>query len=196
MFKSDRCLIFIVFGRHSMSARTLIMTACHPRITDEHQRLLAYIDGCNFNPYFERGVHLGLIRSNADQSAMIYALKQYYAICMLDPGNGHVISPVLDPLWYAHMLSIEEYREFCVEVVGEYMHHTPLTKDDVEANAKVEKLYDYTLECLCECFTTVDERMWPPLANDRLTCLHRGNETLYPKMQAIRVFNPIPCMAI
>lgn len=173
-----------------MKARTLALTATHSGITPEHLKKLVFIDGCDFNHYFEKGVELGLIPNDTDREAMIFALKQYYAIAMLDPANGHAISDLLDPLWHAHMLFSQEYEQFCITVIGEYMHHTPLLKNDIAMRAKVRSLYDYTLQRLHECFNGVDEAMWPVLSDERLICLHRGNQDVYAGMQAIRLFPP------
>lgn len=178
-----------------MNTRTLALMSIHPGITSEHYKKLVFIDTCEFNRYFDKGVELGLIPGNADRDAMIFALKQYYAIAMLDPANGHAVSDVLDPLWHAHMLFSEEYEQFCIEVVGEFMHHTPLLKDDDAMRTKVRALYDYTLDRMHECFSYVDERMWPALPDERLICMHKGNQSIYAGMQAIRLFPPNTAMA-
>ncbi|MCA9361741.1 hypothetical protein KC906_00040 [Candidatus Kaiserbacteria bacterium] len=153
-----------------------------------HQERLAYIDSCDFSRYFDKAVELDLISGNVDREAIIFALKQYYAIAMLDPANGHAVSDVVDPLWHAHMLFSEEYAQFCSIVVGEYMHHTPLLKNDDAMRMKVRALYDYTLLRLRECFSHVDERMWPALLDERLICMHKGNQSIYIDMQAARLF--------
>ncbi|HEX4799366.1 MAG TPA: hypothetical protein VFV22_02405 [Candidatus Paceibacterota bacterium] len=173
-----------------MNTITLAFSAIHPNITSEHLERLTFIDVSDFNRYFEKAVELGLISREADRDAMIFSLKQYYAIAMLDPANGHAVSDVLDPLWHAHMLFSEEYHQFCVEVVGEFMHHTPLPKEDGAMRTKVRSLYDYTLVRLRECFSHVDERMWPTLPDDRLICMHKGNQAMYAGMQSIRLFEP------
>lgn len=168
--------------------KSLCLTAIHSGIMPVHQEGLAYIDSCDFNRYFDKAIELETISDGADREAVIFALKQYYAIAMLDPANGHAVSDVVDPLWHAHMLFSEEYEQFCRAVIGEYMHHTPFLKDDGVMRTKVRRLYDYTLLRLRECFSHVDERMWPILSDERLICMHKGNQSIYLSMQAIRLF--------
>lgn len=177
------------------AGKTLVLSVIHPALGPEHHKRLQYIDACDFNRYFEKAVELGLIEKDADREAMIFGLKQYYAIAMLDPANGHAISDVLDPLWHVHMLFSEEYAAFCENVVGQYMHHTPLLKDDGPARTKVRALYDYTLGRLGECFAEVDGRMWPALPDERLICLHKGNQDIYTALQRHRLFPPEPALA-
>jgi hypothetical protein len=174
---------------------TLTMSAIHPDITSEHLAKLNYIDTCDFGRYFDKGIELGLISSESNRDEMIFGLKQYYAIAMLDPANGHAISDTLDPLWHAHMLFSLEYTEFCMAVVGEYMHHTPLEKDSSDMRAKVRQLYDYTLVRMRECFNHFNEQMWPALTDERLICWHKGNQTIYASMQKQRLFEPNAAMA-
>lgn len=177
------------------ASRTLVLTVIHPAIGPEHLRRLQYIDECDFKRYFAKAVELGQVSPEADRQAMIYGLKQYYAIAMLDPANGHAISDVLDPLWHAHMLFSEEYAAFCEAVVGQYMHHKPLLKDDVSARWQVRKLYDNTRVRLMECFSHVDERVWPALSEERLICMHKGNQGIYTALQQHRLYPPEPALA-
>lgn len=174
---------------------TLASSAIHPNIGPEHRKRLLYIDQCDFSRYFAKAVELGLGPHDVDGEAIVFGLKQYYAIAMLDPANGHAISDVLDPLWHAHMLFSEEYEAFCNKVVGQYMHHAPLRKDDTVMLRRVRVLYDYTLRRLRECFRNVDERVWPTLPDERLICLHKGNQDTYTALQEYRLYAPVPALA-
>lgn len=121
----------------------------------------------------------------------ILALKQYYAIAMLDPANGHAISAELDSFWHAHMLFSEEYTCFCEEVVGEYMHHKPLLHDNEDELARVLNLYNCTTDRLAELFTYVDTQFWPRRVEKAdLICMHKGNQTMYMSLQGIRLYEP------
>jgi hypothetical protein len=127
----------------------------------------------------------------------ILGLKQYYAVAMLDPANGHAVSPELDPLWHAHMLFSSQYDRFCKGLVGEYMHHSPLLHDDHVAVEKVARLYEYTIEVLRASFTDLDPVFWPlTLKRDQLLCAHQGTSDMYPDWQVHRLYPPNPEYAV
>jgi hypothetical protein len=174
---------------------TLCATVIHSGIKPEHRSLLTYIDNTDFSKYFDKAVSLGMIPATADRDAMVFGLKQYYAIAMLDPANGHAVSDVLDPLWHAHMLFSVEYTDFCKVVVGEYMHHVPLIDGDTEARAKIRLLYDSTLQKLTECFSHVDQNVWPTMVDERLVCRHQGSTIHYTGMQQHRLYAPDAALA-
>lgn len=126
----------------------------------------------------------------------LLALKQYYAVAMLDPANAHAISAELDPFWHAHMLFSEEYSKFCDDVVGEYMHHKPLLHDDEADVDKVETLYNYTVKVLPELFTEVSPKFWPgKVERLELICMHKGNQDMYSGLQSIRLYEPVSALA-
>lgn len=121
----------------------------------------------------------------------IYALKQYYAVAMLDPANAHAVSRPVDPFWHAHVLHTEQYAEFCNRVVGEYMHHRPLNHGNKKHVAVIRRLYDYTLDVLPKLFSVVDGEFWLTGAPDEmLICWHKGNQEIYRALQPMRLFEP------
>jgi hypothetical protein len=121
----------------------------------------------------------------------IFALKQYYAIALLDPANAHAVSRPIDPFWHSHLLHSELYQEFCDEVVGEYMHHRPLDHDNREHVAVIRRLYEYTVDVLPQVFKTIDPEFWPrKVSNADLICWHKGNQTIYLAVQPHRLFEP------
>lgn len=120
----------------------------------------------------------------------IEALKQYYAIALLDPANMHAVSDVVDPFWHAHILFTEDYVSFCERVVGRYMHHDPLDKTDAKALVHVRRIYDYTRSSFRQLLRKVDSRWWPEGSDRVVVCLHMNSydpelmrDTLFP-------FNP------
>jgi hypothetical protein len=119
-----------------------------------------------------------LKQKNTDKhhmQGMLFALKQYYALPVLDPFNMHAVSDEVDDLWHAHMLCSKDYTGFCEKVIGYFMHHEPLDKDNFRAVAHVRAQYDYTIECLSKWFTNVSEVFWPRSVSDtRLICVHFG----------------------
>ena len=107
---------------------------------------------------------------------MLFALKQYYALPVLDPFNMHAVSFEVDDAWHAHMLCSKDYADFCSKVVGYFMHHEPLDRENPRAVAHVRVQYEYTIECMHKWFESVDEKFWPRDVSDaRLICWHFGN---------------------
>jgi len=122
----------------------------------------------------------------------IIALKQYYAIALLDPANAHAVSAAVDPFWHAHILHTQEYMRFCEQVIGEYMHHQPLDRANAPQLENVRTLYGYTLEILEKLFGGIDEEFWSTDMSDAaMICFHKGNVEIYPQMQPIRLFEPV-----
>ena len=121
----------------------------------------------------------------------IYALKQYYAVAMLDPANAHAVSRPVDPFWHAHILHTEQYVEFCNRVVGEYMHHRPLNHGNEDHVAVIRRLYRYTLDVLPKLFNVVDNNFWTKdIPDEMLICWHKGNQEIYRELQPMRLFEP------
>lgn len=174
-----------------------VISTIRLRIHPEHRRRLELID---FEDYS------GVARKVAEHFAEtdrplpfghleqgIFALKQYYAIALLDPANAHAVSRPLDPFWHAHILHTERYHAFCQAVIGEYMHHRPLDHGRPDHVAAVRTLYDYTLETLGKLFGTVNPAFWPAgVADSELICMHKGNQGIYPDVQPYRLFEPNP----
>ena len=126
----------------------------------------------------------------------VYALKQYYAVALLDPANPHAISAEVDPFWHAHILHTEQYVAFCQNLVGEYMHHRPLDRSRPADVAGMKILYDYTQAIMPKLFgeVEVDRAFWPigEAAHAVLICHHKGNQGIYPAVQKHRLFEPAP----
>ncbi len=121
----------------------------------------------------------------------IYALKQYYAVALLDPANAHAVSVPVDPFWHFHVLHTEQYMDFCNRVIGEYMHHRPLDHSKKPHLEAVRQLYSYTLDVLPQLFSVVDAEFWPQnLADSAIICWHKGNQSIYQEVQQYRLFEP------
>lgn len=120
----------------------------------------------------------------------IEALKQYYAIVLLDPANMHALAVPLDPFWHAHILHTRQYVEFSEKVFGQYIHHNPLDKSDKEELGKVRDLYSYTLDCMPKLFRSIDRQFWPEgTSDDILVCAHLN---VSPEMRLIHQYAVLP----
>lgn len=167
------------------------------RITHNQRRRLERIDAEDFSLVMNKAMEdlaaSGVHPSHDYGKRGIYALKQYYSVAMPDPANAHAVTLPIDPFWHAHILFTAEYRNFCNDVIGEYMDHVPLDKQDSKKVDNVRGLYDHTLEVLPKLFANIDRDFWPPIVtNNDLICYHKGNTTIYAALQADRLFEPVP----
>lgn len=163
--------------------------------TDQHRRLKR-IDAEDYSLVMEKAMEdladRGRPVTREYASRGIYALKQYYAVAMLDPANAHSVTLPIDPFWHAHILFTAEYRAFCDDIVAQYMDHVPLDRRDYRKVENVRQLYDYTLGVLPQLFNDVNLEFWPPVVSDaELICYHKGNTEIYPALQPDRLFDPV-----
>lgn len=167
------------------------------QVTSDQYRRLCRIDAEDFTLIAKKVAEdfkkLGVVVTQEYLDTGIYALKQYYAVAMLDPANAHAVTVPIDPFWHAHILFTAQYREFCADVVGEYMDHVPLNFDEQDEVKNVGQLYSYTLTIMPKLFDRIDEKFWPSqFSQADLICYHKGNSSIYLDLQADRLFEPAP----
>lgn len=172
-----------------------ISAALKVTVHPDHERRLSYIDSEDYSGVARKvAEYLDILKLQPSERYFergVFALKQYYAVALFDPANGHAVSRSLDPFWHFHVLHTEQYVEFCNKVVGEYMHHRPLNRENLEHVATMRRLYGYTYEILEKLFSSVDGEFWPSNVSDvDLICWHKGNQTIYREIQAHRLFEP------
>lgn len=63
-------------------------------------------------------------------------------------------SAIIDDLWHEFILHTRAYAEFCTFVLGNFVHHVPLSSPDPTS-------YNRTLQRIKEQFGGLDERFWP-----------------------------------
>lgn len=166
------------------------------KLNNEHIVRIKLIDQEDFSSIVRKTREILLASGRNDISDEylergVFALKQYYALAMLDPANAHAISDIVDPFWHAHILHSEQYVPFCTSVVGEYMHHRPLDKSNAGHVEIISRLYDYTHTVLQSFFVNVDDLFWPKAVSDvTLICWHKGNSSIYQDLQKIRLLEP------
>lgn len=177
-----------------------ILSGLKVSVGAEHRRRLAIIDDEDYSGVIRKTreiLEVGRQSPVSDQYLKkgVLALKQYYAIALLDPANGHAISAAVDPFWHAHLLHSRQYATFCDKAVGEFMHHIPLDRSNEAQMENIRVLYGYTIEVLNKIFlpSEIDRNFWPPGIMDlHLICWHFGNSVAYPDVQHLRMFEPDP----
>jgi len=175
----------------------MLMSRINARITPDQHRRIQRIDAEDFDLVMlkvaEDLAATGKVVTRDYLERGIFALKQYYAVAMLDPANAHSITRPIDPFWHAHILCTAEYRKFCDDVVGEYMDHVPLDKRNPNKVKNVRQLYAYTIKIIPRLFLDIDLDFWPEASSDDdLICYHKGNQQIYRDLQRDRLFAPTP----
>jgi len=102
----------------------------------------------------------------------IEALKQYYAVALLDPDNMHAVSEAVDPFWHSHILHTRDYMAYCQQIFGQFIHHSPLDRSDTRQVDRVQKLYAYTYSIYQQMFRRIDSAWWPEPREARMICTH------------------------
>lgn len=161
-----------------MAKSSRFMKAIKIDVSSFHREKLTQIDEFDYSKVLKKvgRDHGGLTDRYLSEGE--FALKQYYAVALLDPLNEHAVSKLVDPFWHVHILFTKEYMNFCNSIFGGYIHHTPLDPDDTKEVKRVGKLYDYTLTTYKKIFSDIDESWWPKVGSDmvglanRIVCLH------------------------
>ena len=134
--------------------------------------------------------HWGESVSDEFLEAGVLALKQYYAVALLDPCNEHAVSDSIDPFWHAHILHTKEYIAFGQRIFGQYVHHEPLNHDDAAQLRHVARLYAYTTNVYRQMFSYINEAFYPEMMPDaRLLCSHQ--EIFKPVLREVTSFPSI-----
>ena len=124
----------------------------------------------------------------------VLALKQYYAVALLDPFNRHAVSDAIDPFWHAHILHTKQYAEFCDNVFHHYVHHIPLDHADTQAVGLMRKLYDYTYQVYEDMFGYVNPEFFASqLEDERLVCMHGADDNA--EMRRVTKYPAVPALA-
>ncbi|MBU5946827.1 glycine-rich domain-containing protein [Streptomyces griseoincarnatus] len=80
-------------------------------------------------------------------------------------------SQLVDIGWHTFILHTVDYATFCERVVGRFVHHVP-TSEAEEATDGAQSTRERTLAAITAAGYTVDEALWPDLAD--CTQCHAG----------------------
>jgi hypothetical protein len=147
-------------------------------LTELQLEMVRLIDTENFEgvkrKVREEFAHWGETVSEEFLEAGVLALKQYYAVALLDPYNEHAVSDSIDPFWHAHILHTKEYIAFGERIFGQYVHHEPLDHDNATQLRHVARLYAYTTNAYRKMFSHIDAAFYPEVMPDaQLLCSHQ-----------------------
>lgn len=88
---------------------------------------LALIDSLDLSRAQER-MSVDFPGSEASFEEVSTEVKHFLALAVLERNPGHriVIGEKIDGLWHYFILHTKEYRDFCSQVFGTYLHHVPI----------------------------------------------------------------------
>ena len=125
----------------------------------------------------------------------VHALKQYYAMIVLDPANIHAMSRQVDPFWHAHILHSKQYMDFCSRLIGEYIHHYPLNVHNEVQMGAIRPISDDTFTKIPMVFKNVDPEFWPKaFAGCEVICTDPCSQGYARNLHNIALFKPDPAM--
>jgi hypothetical protein len=163
-----------------MNTKSLFVESIKLELDPFHAKKIDQIDQFDYSNVLEK-VDMdsgGLTEDYLAEGAL--ALKQYYAVALLDPLNEHAVSKYVDPFWHTHILFTKEYCRFCKEIFGGYIHHQPLDPTNEKEIIRVKRLYDATLNVYDKIFSSYDSSWWPRISPStgqtvlakKIVCLH------------------------
>ncbi len=146
-------------------------------VTDANRSRLEVIDYTDYSKVIKKtDQELRKYGIEVDQKYLnngVLALKQYYAIAVLDPFNYHSVGFNVDPFWHNHILFTSEYRSFCDSVIGHYMDHMPLDNNNNQEVQATMEAYNHTMKVYQEVFTYFDDTFTPiEITSDLAVCPH------------------------
>ncbi|TFZ04440.1 TIGR04222 domain-containing membrane protein [Ramlibacter rhizophilus] len=90
-------------------------------------------------------------------------IHEYRRFLMLTQVASQPVCPSkdVDAAWHLHLMQTREYRSFCIEVLGRFLHHEP-SREGPQEFARHRDMYIYTLEAYRATFgETPDPGIWP-----------------------------------
>lgn len=132
--------------------------------------------------------------------AAIRGYRQFLWLCAQDEGV-QVPSPAIDAVWHLHLLDTRAYAEFCDQVIGRMIHHSP-----GRPVAAQDPAYAATRAALAQHFGRPDPVLWPepgatrarrldyrPIGLGILVCLASGYFAFWPLwlVGAALIFLPV-----
>lgn len=86
--------------------------------------------------------------------------KRFFSLAFLDPGYYHIPAPDVDEYWHRMILHTQWYQRFCLDIFGQYYHHTPepdhslISEENRQRSlALIQHWYGYTWQSLVRTCT-------------------------------------------
>lgn len=110
----------------------------------------------------DEGIDLTLAERIVEQTLV------FLVACGQNPGAKLAPSNATDPGWHAFILHTKAYTEFCERVAGRFIHHLPITNEDIRSGNALAR----TLRALERTGYRVDRDLWQRTPTCMNTCNH------------------------
>lgn len=75
-------------------------------------------------------------------------VKNFLILCAITPDRDLQLSGILDDYWHLFILNTKLYDEFCEQVLGTKVHHSPLERNtETDENYEYASLYLNVFDC-------------------------------------------------
>lgn len=88
-------------------------------------------------------------------------LKKFLVLCSLQDDRSYGISEEIDQFWHTFIVFTRSYSEFCREVCGRFIHHSPAENNRDIPVAEKQAMYRCTLDAYRVHFGEPPPEFWP-----------------------------------
>ena len=88
-------------------------------------------------------------------------LKKFLVLCSLQVDRSFGISETIDQLWHTFIVFTRAYSEFCREVCGRFIHHSPAENNRSIPVEEKQAMYRGTLDAYRVHFGEPPTHLWP-----------------------------------
>lgn len=109
-------------------------------------KIIEYIESYDMSKFTERLIDKFNFLDEYEINLIIESLKDFYISVYIANSEGKFINSItnaiVDELWHLHILHTKEYFNFCENVYGRYLHHTPTDNIIDSVEQPLRKYYD------------------------------------------------------
>jgi hypothetical protein len=99
-----------------------------------------------------------------DAKVLERELKRYLVLRVLHPNTRYAMAGPTDGFWHTFLIFTRKYAQFCQQVGGRFLHHTPAVSESTRELRQLQKDY----EVFCRDYSLVFKEppsspVWPSL---------------------------------
>ncbi len=97
------------------------------KFNSEQITLLKNLDSFSAPYLEERLLDKGFFKNKDEYEEALIEFKKFIFISKLVDGKVGMTSEIVDEIWHQFILFTPQYHDFCKEILGKYLHHSPHT---------------------------------------------------------------------
>jgi len=115
------------------------MTSTTSIDTEQAKTVFSKISAFDFRNVLARYMSVYNASPDAANETLV-ELKRWLTLCVLHRDNRYATGGKVDDMWHTFILFTKDYAQFCHDIAGSFIHHTPATKsDDMEAQKRSDE---------------------------------------------------------